>query len=40
MESKKAGSDKNRVEWWLPGQRGGGIGEMMFQGTNWVPADK
>lgn len=34
MESKKNGSHRNRVEWWLQGAGAGGIGKMLFKGIN------
>ena len=38
---KKLNSKKQKVKWWLPGTGGGGgIGEMLFKGTNLQLVDK
>lgn len=32
--------NRNRIEWWLPGAGGGGIGEMLVKGTYKLAAKK
>lgn len=34
VELEKPSVGKQRVEWQLPGAVGGGVGELLFKGTN------